>query len=224
MCKNCGNNGCNSCTRVVITKQGERGFAGPPGPVGQTGATGPTGATGATGATGPAGADGDNIGRASLIEGATVVNTSVETSLIGVVDGSMSISAGTMVVGDLFQIQASGNINVGTVTNLNMRLTRGGTQIASTGEIAMPNVTTKTWTLNAIINVLTIGVNGLLQIDGTFQFHGDTAGYLNSYTLNTQLFPFDTTLVSLLGLSADWSFADPSNLISTTNIVLTKIK
>lgn len=182
------------------------------------------------GVDGADGADGDNFGLASIIDSSgAIFNTTVESSLQGNISGSFLIPAGDLVLGNSYQLQASGDIYSDAATNLNIRFKSNGAEIAGTGDFAMPSVGTPfsgpvNWYLDLTMTVRTIGINGSIAISGTFYFHSNTAGELKSYPINNIVTGFNTTVNNTFDATAQWSFAEGSNTIECQTMIFNRLK
>jgi len=180
---------------------------------------------GNTGNTGPAGPAGSDIGLASNITTSTaIVNSTVEASFQGTISGSLSRPADTFELGSVYKLQAFGDINVGTPVNLNIRFKAGGVEVAGTGALVMPTVTSKTWSLEILVTTRQIGTTGEISTTGEFKFLTNVAGTSESYKIQNIYSTFNTTVPQILDLTGEWSVADPSNTIDCATLVLTKIK
>lgn len=201
-------------------------IAGPgtPGPIGPEGPQGVQGEQGEVGPQGPAGLTGLF---AQTADSTPVVNTAVETTIIGTGVGSLSVPANGFQIGDSFACALDGILTCGASATLHIRVkTLTGVLLADTAIIDMSAATGQPWLINLYFTVRTLGAPTVASISsgGLFSYirNGGTQfeGYVLSTVNNTT---FDTTVNNTLVITAQWDPASTGNSILTRNFTLTKM-
>ena len=156
-----------------------------------------------------------------------VVNTALETTIIGAGEGTLAVPANGFSVGDSFTCALDGLVTCSSSATLHIHVrTLTGVLLADTGIIDMAAATNKSWVMNLYFTVRTLGVAGVASISsgGLFSYirNGGTQfeGYVLSQINNTT---FDTTINNTLLVTAQWDPASTGNSIVTRNFTLTKI-
>ena len=185
---------------------------------------GDVGATGATGSQGPAGLPGLF---AQTADSTPVVNTAVETTIVGPGVGSLTVPANGFSIGDSFTCALDGILSCGSSATLHIRIkTLTGVLLADTGIIDMAAATNKAWVMNLYFTIRTLGGATVASISsgGLFSYirNGGTQfeGYVLSTVNNTT---FDTTVNNTLVITAQWDPGSTGNSITSKNFTLTKI-
>lgn len=160
---------------------------------------------------------------AETADSAAVVNTVTPGTLIGAGQGSLTFGAGIFAVGDSYAIKAEGQINVGAVSNLTIEILLGGSVIATTGAFAVITATAKTWSLDAMFTIRSLGAGtGSVQTGGNFSYLEDAGNKPEVLNLNTLFATLDTTGANTLEVRATWSVADASLSINSETFVISK--
>ena len=204
--------------------QGPQGIQGVQGEQGIQGVEGPQGVQGLQGIQGPAGLPGLFAQTADSIP---VVNTAVETTIIGAGVGSLTVPANGFQIGDSFTCSLDGLVTCGSSATLHIRIkTLAGILLADTGIIDMSAATTRPWIMNLYFTIRTLGAPTVASISsgGLFSYirNGGTQfeGYVLSSINNTT---FSTTVNNTLVITAQWDTAAAGNSITTRNFTLTKV-
>ena len=154
-----------------------------------------------------------------------ITGTAVESTLVGVGVGSLSVPANGFVIGDSFCAKLIGHIScVGTAT-IQIRVKSGSVVLGDTGIIALDVTTNKHWEISIYFTVRNVGVAGVASIasGGAFSyiknaglnFEGADFSIVNSTT-------FDTTNLNTLNITAQWNSNNATNNIYSEIFTLTK--
>ena len=203
---------------------GPQGIQGEQGPQGIQGVQGVQGIQGNTGPQGPAGLPGLF---AQIADSIPVVNTAVETTIIGPGVGSLTVPANAFSIGDSFTCALDGLVTCGSSATLHIRVkTLAGVILADTAIIDMSAATGQSWLINLYFTIRTLGGAGTASIssgglfsyirNGGTQFEGYVLSTVNSTTFSTII---DNTLV----ITAQWDPGSIGNSIVTRNFTLTKV-
>jgi hypothetical protein len=156
-----------------------------------------------------------------------VTATAVESSLIGVGVGTLSVPANSFSIGDSFDATLDGVISaVGTAT-LEIRVkTLSGALLTDTGVISMDASTLKSWTLDLQFTIRTLGIAGVASISsgGLFSYIKNSGTNFEGFVLTTlNTTTFDTTIDNTLVVTAQWNTNNAGNSIFSRNFVLHKV-
>lgn len=154
-----------------------------------------------------------------------ITGTAVESTLVGVGVGSLSVPANGFVIGDSFCAKLIGHIScVGTAT-IQIRVKSGSVVLGDTGITALDVTTNKHWEISIYFTVRNVGVAGVASIasGGAFSyiknaglnFEGADFSIVNSTT-------FDTTNLNTLNITAQWNSNNATNNIYSEIFTLTK--
>ncbi len=149
--------------------------------------------------------------------GATVGNTTTETSLIGTGIGSVALPASFYSAGKYLRIKAKGFIsNTGTPT-IRIRVKLGSTAILDTTATTMVTITgAMMFEIHAEILCRTTGASGSVIGQGVFIYYS-AAGTPNYISMvNTTTTTIDTTAGQVADVTAEWGTIDPSNTMTAT--------
>lgn len=197
---------------------------GPPGDQGPQGEQGVQGVQGIQGIPGSVGLPGLFAQTADSIP---VVNTAVETTIVGPGVGTLTVPANGFQIGDSFICSLDGIVTCGSSATLHIRVkTLAGVILADTGIINMSASTDKPWITNLYFTIRTLGAPTVASIssgglfsyirNGGIQFEGYVLSTVNNTTFNTTV---DNTLV----ITAQWDPGSIGNSITTRNFTLTKV-
>jgi hypothetical protein len=168
-----------------------------------------------------------SYGLYSQIELSTpVVNTTVETTIIGSGIGILTVPANAFKVGDSFVARMCGKISSLNNANLTIKLKSNGVILGTIHLLALAATTNKVWELEAHFTVSKIGGLGVaeLRLNSTFVYNRQSNGeYIGSNILEIDSTNFNTTIQNTLDITATWETASPSNSIQSQNFNLTKI-
>lgn len=144
-----------------------------------------------------------NIAAAS----SAVTNTNTETAFS---NGSVTIPANTLKVGDVIRVRAQG---IATATNstdtLTVRLMIGTDAVATTGAVDVAN--NDIFLIDATIVVRTIGASGTYTATGTVSLGASGTVTAKAFFLASTA--IDTTAAQTLAVKATWSVASASNSV-----------
>jgi hypothetical protein len=159
------------------------------------------------------------------VDGPTVTNTTVESSILGTGVGSLSVPAGAFKVGDSFHITVIGHLSSKNNDDLRIRVKSGSVVLVDTGSVNMPGLTNQHFELNIDFTIRAVGAAGVASIasggqltyikDASTAFEGVDFSVINNTT-------FDTTVLNTLTITAQWNAANPLNSIYTEIVTLTK--
>lgn len=158
--------------------------------------------------------------------GTLITNTIVETSLIGSGLGTLSVPANTFQVGDSFTAKMCGRISSANLETIHIRVKSDGNIIADAGIFTLNLATNKIFELVLDFTITKIGGIGVAELFVNGQFSYNKNANSNIDGINFALIDntaFDTTILNLLGITAQWGLAKPQNSIQSQNFVLNKI-
>ena len=167
-----------------------------------------------------------NFGLFSQIrDSSPIVNTTAEGSLIGLGIGSLIVPENTFIQGDSYHLKMCGVINARGTATLTIRIHANGIDIATTGAIALDPTTTKVWELLADFTIRETGTTGVAELltNGGFLYNKNSGLQLEGISFNNvNNTTFDTTIINVLDIVAQWNLADPLNSIYSSQTILTK--
>ena len=214
---------------------GTSGSAGTSGATGTNGSSGTSASSGTAGVAGTAGTSGTSYSPplpvvfglyAQTADGATVTNTTTETTIIGSGVGSLSVTANGFSIGDSFLGRIVGHISSKNNDTIRIKIKSGSVILGDTGVVTMPQTTNKHYTVDLNFTVRTIGAAGVASIATgmVFTYSKDASnafeGY-NSTIINTTT--FDTTSSNTLDVTIQWGSADALNSIYSEYFTLNKV-
>jgi hypothetical protein len=154
----------------------------------------------------------------------TVASTAAETTLVGAGEGSLTLNAGSTLIGKTFKIKGAGIFsNTGTPT-LDIKVKLGAVTLLDTG--AITTVTTASGRLflfEGIVTVRTVGASGTAFAQGLFVETLATGVSLNYPMVNASTSAIDTTAELAFNVTAQWGASSASNTISLTNLILEEV-
>lgn len=166
---------------------------------------------------------GQNFSRSGIMfvqtADATVTNTTVETTLVGTVSGTATLSANVLAAGRTLRLTARGYMGAAGTVPLRLRVRYGGisgTILLDTtaNQIQMP-MTNRTWEVSGLITCRTTGASGTVYGQGFF------SGPVLVDMRNTATTTIDTTAASVLLLSAEWGAGvSATDTITSTNMLM----
>lgn len=155
----------------------------------------------------------------------TIVNTNIETSLIGPGVGTLSVAPNSFSVGDSFVARMGGEISNVNSTNIIFTLQTMGFVLVSTGLISLKLGTNQFWQLEVNFTIRQTGVAGVAAIisNGSFTHirNNTSVDVFGFNTINNTT--FDTTIWNTLDITAQWQTASASNSIHSDYFCLNKI-
>lgn len=160
--------------------------------------------------------------------GNTVVNTTVETSILDGGVGSLIVPAHGFQVGDTFEAYFSGQVSAVNNNTLQFHVHSNSafTVLTDSGPITMGGSTARNWELNIHFIIRAIGPAGTAQIytSGAFVYNKDASNnperHVFSYLNNTT---FDTTIQNELQVAVQWGTASTLNSIHSDIFILNKL-
>jgi len=168
-----------------------------------------------------------SYGLYSQIELSNVVaNTNVESSIIGVGIGTLTVPPNAFKVGDSFVARMCGTMSSLNNADLTIKLKSNGVILATIPLLDLAATTNKVWELEAHFTVSKIGGLGVadLRLNSTFVYNRQSNGeYIGANVLEIDNTNFDTTIQNILDITATWGAASPINSIQSQNFNLTKI-
>ena len=156
-----------------------------------------------------------------------ITNTTTESSLIDGGVGLLIVPANSFSIGDSFQAQMAGTISSVNNEDITLRIkTNTSIQLATSGLLRLPQITSKNFILNLLFTIRAIGPAGTAQIQtsGTFTYSKDASNAFEGtdlIDLNTTT--FSTTILNNLDITAQWGSANTLNSIFSQTFVLNKI-
>ena len=155
----------------------------------------------------------------------TIVNTNIETSIIGAGVGFLSVPPNTFQVGDSFVARMGGEVSNLNNTNITFRVKSGLTSLVDTGLIQLKLSSNQVWQLEIYFTIRAIGGVGVASIisNGSFTHirNNTNAEQFGFNTINSST--FDTTILNTLNITAEWQTASASNSIHSDYFCLNKI-
>ena len=157
--------------------------------------------------------------------GPIITNTIIETSLVGAGVGTLTVPANSFQVGDSFVAKMCGRLSCANNETIHIRVKSDGVTIADTGVFQMKISTNKYFELVLDFTVTKIGGPGVAELfaNGQYSYNHNAAGEIagNNFALISNTV-FDTTVVNVLSITAEWGLAKTANKIQSQNFVLTK--
>jgi hypothetical protein len=145
-----------------------------------------------------------------------IANTAAETNF----SLSYSLPANALTAGKALRIIAGGIFSTTLTPTLALRVKAGTTTLLSTGDYTplSASLTTRLWSLEAILVCRTVGASGTIHGNGMVQCADAASSVLDGTAIvlgNTgATITLDTTAAQTIQLSADWSVASASNTIT----------
>jgi hypothetical protein len=162
---------------------------------------------------------------AQTAQSTPITNTTVETSLIGTGEGSLSVPANQFSIGDSYHGKIGGEMSAVNAETIQIRIKTGSVVLGDTGLITLPNITNKFWEAELDFTIRQTGVATSASIISNGQFvytsdaHNRYEGAGENFVNNTT---FDTTVLNTLDITAEWGSANVGNTIQSDFFVLTK--
>lgn len=184
---------------------------------------------------------GGNINFGGLINGTTngggqfsqtntviVSNTTVETSLMGIGQGSLTVPANTFPAGGSYIVEMGGVMSCLNNESLTIRIYGGVSGLTLLGTIptlVIPTSTAKWWGVSMFFTVRNLGTAGSASLSAraVYSQNVDVGNNLfgsSFHVVNTTT--FDSTVANTLRITAQWGSASASNSIASAQLVLTK--
>lgn len=160
---------------------------------------------------------------AQTVQGPTI-NTVGEQSIIGSGVGSLSIPANAFTIGDSFHGKIGGLISArggGNRSEIIIQIRSNGTILATSGVFDLDNATNEGWELELDFTIRSIGAAGIISTNGNFVYTKDNNRSVFGYIFqDTET--IDTTTISTLDITIEWSVLNSGDNIHSENFVLYK--
>jgi hypothetical protein len=154
-----------------------------------------------------------------------VVNTVIQSSVIGVGVGGLSVPPNSFSIGDSFVARIGGVVSNLNNTNITFRLHSLGVSLVDTGLITIKASTNQFWQLVTTFTIRSVGASGVASIASNGSFvhirNNLSVDYFGFNTINNTT--FDTTILNTLDITAQWQTASLNNSIFSDSFVLNKI-
>jgi len=163
-------------------------------------------------------------------DGTEIVNTDVESDLVGPGVGSLSVPANGFKVGDSFVARMGGIISTSGGSDfitIRIESLNGVTvELANSGSQSLPGLSDESFTLELNFTIRSIGEAGTAEIltVGIMAFQKSSSGSMEGFefrSLNNTT--FDTTKSATLDITAQWASADPGSSIKSQYFTLHKL-
>jgi hypothetical protein len=169
-----------------------------------------------------------NYGLAAQIDRSVdIVNTTVESSLIGDYEGTLSVPANAFTKGSSFKASLMGHINCLSSATLQIRIkTATGVLLAETGVMDLDVASGKHWKLDVEFTIREIGGEGsaIIVSGGSFAYNRNGSNNPEGFTfVSINDNDFDTTIANNLLITAQWNNASASNSIYSDIFTLNKV-
>ena len=162
-------------------------------------------------------------------DGTEIVNTDVESDLIGTGVGTLSVTANTFKVGDSFVAKMGGVISTAggsEFIRIRVEALNGVTiTLADSALQSLPVLNNESFTLELDFTIRNIGATGTAEIVtvGIMTFQKSSSGTMEGFEFRTvENTNFDTTKDLTLDITATWGSASPSNSIQSQYFTLFK--
>ena len=155
-----------------------------------------------------------------------VTATTIEGSLIGAGQGSLSVPANAFRVADSYVANLSGLMSAQNNDSITIRIKSGSVVLADSGALTLPQIANQVWIITLEFTIRTLGAAGVASIVTFGQFHilkkasGSQEGF-GFNTINTTT--FDTTTSNALDITIEWSSNNANNSIYSDIFVLNKV-
>ena len=155
----------------------------------------------------------------------TIVNTDVETSLIGAGVGNLSVPPNSFNLGDSFVARMGGEVSNLNNNFIQIKVKSGSIILVDTGLIELKQSNNQFWQLLICFTIRNIGGVGVASIisNGSFTHIRNNTGteFFGFNTINDT--DFNTTILNTLDITAEWQNASNSNSIHSDYFCLNKI-
>lgn len=167
-----------------------------------------------------------NYGLFSQTQSSTpVAATTVETTIIGLGVGQLSVPANGFQAGDAFHAKLGGHISCANGETLRIRIKESSIVLADTGVMTLNATSNDFWEIEADFVIRAIGSAGAAAIlsNGQFVYIRNTNLNYDGVGFNTlENTNFDTTVPSTLEITAEWGSNNAANSITTDVFTLIK--
>jgi hypothetical protein len=168
-----------------------------------------------------------NFGLYSQIANSVPVTaTTSELTLIGAGIGTLTVPANSFSQGDSFRADFGGILSTKNNENIRIKVKSGATILADSGLQSLPLITNNVWQLSINFTIRQIGGAGVASIVTLGVFHdvktanSNQSGFAFNFVNSTT---FDTTILNVLDVTAQFSSNSALNNIYSDIFVLNKI-
>ena len=194
--------------------QGIQGVQGPQGTIG-------VGTQGTQGIQGPSGGAGDGglVGLfAQTEESIEVTNSNSPNYLVGNGVGVLTVPANGFQIGDSFKVSMHGLLSCANNQNLRISVMGNSIELATTPSMLLPTITGKNFTLDLDFTIRAIGAAGVAEIAsaGKFTYNKNSSNSFEGFNFSSiDNTTFDTTILNLLMIKAEWQTSNGANRIQS---------
>ena len=155
-----------------------------------------------------------------------IVNTTTESTILGTGEGSLSVPPNKFRLGGSYRISAGGVMSCLNNTDLTIRLYGGATGSTLLGTIptlTIPTSTGKWWGLECYFTIRALGGanTAVFSFRAKYEQNVDSQNGLIGQSIHSiESTNFDTTILNILNITAQWGTASTSNTFTTTQCVL----
>lgn len=182
------------------------------------GAQGTTGAQGIQGVTGTAPA-GTLVGLfAQTEESIEVTNSNSPNYLVGNGVGVLTVPANGFQIGDSFRVGMHGLLSCANNQNLRISVMANNIELATTPVMVLPSINGRNFTLDLDFTIRAIGGAGAAEIvtAGKFTYNKDSSNAFEGFNFSSiDNTTFDTTILNLLMIKAEWQTSNGANRIQS---------
>lgn len=168
-----------------------------------------------------------SYGLYSQIQNSTPITaTTIESTLIGLGVGTLSVPANQFFVGGSFRADFGGVMSAKNSDSIRIRIKSGAVILADSGNLTMPTITNQVWSLSINFTIRSVGGAGVASIVTLANLlvlklaGANQEGFAWNFVNNTT---FDTTVPNTLDVTAQWSSNSAINSIYSDIFVLNKI-
>ena len=151
-----------------------------------------------------------------------VSNTVAESSILNSGLGSLLIPANSLEPGDTIRFSLLGYHSAVANPNITVKVKFGSTVMLTTGVVASGNATNQLVQLAGLITIRAVGAVGTITGHGYWQELG--GGINNFQMINLGVVNLDTTVNQTVDITVQWGTASGSNTVTSTNVLIEKIK
>ena len=155
----------------------------------------------------------------------SISNTTTETTLIGSGVGSLAIAANTITAAGNFRIRAAGLLTTGAAPGtLRIRANFGTVVVLDTTAIIPPiNLSSRTWTLDALVEVGAPGGSMTISGEARFEFGTGVQSEVIAWEATILNATADSTISNTFNLTAQWGLAATTETITGEIFALSKV-
>lgn len=152
--------------------------------------------------------------------GATVGNSTSETTVVPSGTGGLTLPANFLTAGKTIKLRAEGYITNTLTPTIRIRVFFGATAILDTAATTMSTITgTMRWTFDCIITCRSTGGSGTVIAQGEFRYYTVATTIAGADAVSTTTTTIDTTTTQAIDVKATWGTANASNTLTCTNFL-----